>query len=87
MKRVGGVEREPSLQDWRELYRKINGILDEARQKRASVVEIQVTPEWTVWRYWDGATWREKPNSMYNEMNARNKNKYGTSGTHTVRLY
>ena len=66
----------------------MNNILKEAEQQRASVVEILVTPDWTVWRYWDGVTWREKPNSMYNEINERNGNgKYGTSGTYTVRLY
>ncbi len=75
--RRSSQKHEPTLQEWRDLYRKMNDILEEAKNARASVVKIEVTPDWTVTRYWDGVAWRDKPNSMYDAMNERSYTKGG----------
>lgn len=65
-----------ALEAFKENSNQLSKALREGKARRAAVVEFSDITGKVVKRYWDGSTYRDRPNSMYNSLS--NKDMSGT---------
>lgn len=58
------IKAPSNLEAFKENARQFNQALQDARKAGAAVVEFKTITGSTVRRYWNGATWGDRPSSM-----------------------